>query len=219
MKAILFLSAFFFSCSSYAASLSTALTLNGLQWAQLTDTEYLHLPDVYAACGNSGGTCSGVAGGISLTGWRWATQNEVDTLISDFFGINYPPYSVTLETSEWFNYFDYTLRDGDYQFTIGISSDFVEMTDNGLYFSDIKSSTIVAMGVYDFIEDYIFTDTERPFIPWIGDERDFENALYPYGVFMVKGDYVPPSEIPLPASLFLFAPALLGLMGLRRKLS
>ena len=80
MKVILFVSVILFSCNISAASLSTALTLNGLQWAQLTDTEYLYVPDVYAACGNSGGECSGTVGGKDLAGWRWASTDEVNVM-------------------------------------------------------------------------------------------------------------------------------------------
>ncbi len=211
MRAILFLSVFFFSCNINAATLSTALSLNGLQWAQLSDTAYLYVPDVYDACGNSGGTCNGLVDGKDLTGWRWANQSEVNTLINDVFGLN-PPGAI--DTSIWFDYFTYLGKEGPYIYTIGLAADFITYSEpDGVIISGNPSSTFVEMNTDNGLGMIgNFDQFQLTYDLW-----GFDPPPYPNGFFMVKGDYTPPSAVPLPASLFLFAPALLGLIGFRQK--
>jgi len=220
VKAILFVSSLFVSTNSYSAPIPDALTLNGLTWAQLQPTVNIYLPDVYEICGISGGTCSGSAGGVDFTGWRWASQNEVDTLISDFFGIQYTHAfrnAVPVDSEAWFDVFQHTAAESTSIFTNGFSSDTLIEIDGWIDFGDTASIPSISYDLYNPEESgYI-----RDYVPFI--ERDsayfYSNQLYGTGYFLVKGDYLPPSPVPAPSALFLFAPALLGLMGLRRKLS
>ena len=135
-------------------------------------------------------------------------------LINDFFGVGYPFIASGIDTSPWFDYFPQTGGESNIVFTIGLSADFVTYLDGNLIPNSSSTRYI-----------YLNTDTMlggigiyNPFDTTF-DQYGFGYALYPYSVFMVKGSYVPPSQVPLPASLFLFAPALLGLIGLRRKWS
>lgn len=220
MKAILFISVLF-SFNVSAASLQTALSLHGLQWAQIADTRDFYIPDVYEVCGNTGAACSGTVNGQDLTGWRWASQNEVNTLISDFFAIDYTaPENLALNTASWFDYFTQTGHEAGSIFTIGLSSDVVTFGNGELSFSSLPSSTAISYDILSFTpgDGQIFD-----FLPfsWTDEYAAFfDIPLYDYGYYLVKGEYtppLPPSEVPLPASLFLFAPAVLGFMGLRRK--
>tara|TARA_R100000935_G_C2841971_1_gene171785 strand:- start:29855 stop:30526 length:672 start_codon:yes stop_codon:yes gene_type:complete len=215
VKVILFVSVILFSCNISAASLSTALTLNGLQWAQLTDTEYLYVPDVYAACGNSGGECSGTVGGKDLAGWRWASTDEVNVMFYELMSFNIKnPSGIPPDTSIWFDYFNINGIKSNVIFNIGLTADFVNYSEtDGVAISGLLGSISINLNNDDGTGSIFRFD---PF-GLTYDQYGFEGPPYPYGFFMVKGDYALPSEVPIPASLFLFAPALIGLIGFRQK--
>ena len=55
--------------------------VDGLAWRQLTDTDGILWADVATVCPSGGGLCSGSVGGVSFSGWTWATRAEVGTLL------------------------------------------------------------------------------------------------------------------------------------------
>ena len=219
MKAILFVFPLLMSINAHSAPITPALTFNGLTWAQLSDTNAFYLSDVYNACGLNGEICSGMVNGKDLTGWRWANQNEVDTLISDFFGVEYTndfnnrPNSLHLNTAEWFEYFSPTTGEITSIITIGFSSDALVKTADWIEFSSKASNTAVG---YDLSNNTGIIFDSFPYFSRSGSEFE-QGSLYSSGFFLMRDDYMPPSPVPIPAALYLFAPALLGFMGLRRK--
>ena len=59
---------------------------NGKEWRQLTETVGLSWNQVGQACPQRDGIspCTGIAGGVDLTGWVWATDAQVTRLFSYF---------------------------------------------------------------------------------------------------------------------------------------
>jgi hypothetical protein len=61
-----------------AAQTASAVTIDGKDWRQLTDTTGFSWLQINAACGS--GTCSGSIGTVSVEGWMWATNADVQGL-------------------------------------------------------------------------------------------------------------------------------------------
>ena len=82
---------FVFLCVVLLLAISGALLAsvndnNGKEWRQLTETVGLSWNQVAQACPQRDGIspCTGIAGGVDLTGWVWATDAQVTTLFSYF---------------------------------------------------------------------------------------------------------------------------------------
>lgn len=192
----------------------------------MSDSIYMSLSGVYNACGLNGDTCSGTVDGVDLTGWRWANQSEVNSLVSDLLGIDFDnTKTVITDVRPWFNYFNQTGTEALGIFTIAISSNILRETVDGIELVKNRSSTTVTVEKDDF-NNYELMETGNvsnffPFSDTSYIPTSPTDSYYPYGFYFVKGDYIPPtvSAVPLPASALLLAPALLGFIGFRRKQS
>jgi hypothetical protein len=218
MKTILFVFVLFFSANSISA---TAITLNGQSWKTIHGS-YDSIQSTYAACGINGDPCDS-------SGWRWANQSEVNLLINDFFQADIPLSTTTyLETESFFNYFDTDFIESAGKYIWTLSSDMISENNGVATYGEKDFITIIATGRWS-PDGYVTTavggsvnnDYKNEFYPWYW-LSGFQ--LYPFSLIMVKGEYdsslgitYPISPVPLPASLFLFAPALLVFLGLRRK--
>jgi hypothetical protein len=60
------------------------VTVDGREWAQLDQFTDLSWSDINAAC--PAGVCSGVLNGYNMTGWTWASVDDVDALFAHFIG-------------------------------------------------------------------------------------------------------------------------------------
>jgi hemolysin type calcium-binding protein len=68
-----------------AAPAAAAFPQDGKRWRQLTDTVGVTWSQVAAVCPTDGASrCSGVAGGRDLTGWIWATDDQVVDLMGAY---------------------------------------------------------------------------------------------------------------------------------------
>src|SRR3954452_25204667 len=68
-----------------ASSASAAFPQDGKRWRQVTETTGVTWSDVAAVCPRNGALrCSGVAAGRDLTGWIWATDTQVVTLMGHY---------------------------------------------------------------------------------------------------------------------------------------
>ncbi len=68
-----------------AASSSAAPTVDGRQWRELYETTGLSWSQVASVCPTDGQTpCTGSVGGKDLTGWTWATSDQVLGLMDDY---------------------------------------------------------------------------------------------------------------------------------------
>ena len=66
------------------ASSSAAPTVDGREWRELYETTGLSWSQVASVCPTDGETpCSGTVGGKNLTGWTWATADQVRDLMDD----------------------------------------------------------------------------------------------------------------------------------------
>ena len=107
--------------SAQASTRRTAITINGMDWAQLMDTNELAGVEVYALCALSI-TCNGVTqSGIDLTGWTWVKEEQAVGLVNDVLDSNWDGTGANyVDTSEWFDYFDRSEAEGTAQISRGI---------------------------------------------------------------------------------------------------
>lgn len=212
MKYFLFISALLFSVSANSASIRTAVVLNGLQWAQITDTAHLTLEDIYNVCGISGQVCSGQIKNTDLSGWSWANQTQTSELMSSFFGFEYHQgQTYNIDTSLWFEYFDFTGGEANTIYTLGASSNVLTLLDGELVVDEEEFVTNI---IWDWYSEmgYIGEYNAFSYLPYI-------ESFYPTGFYLYKDEKIPPigSAVPLPASIFFLTPALFGFMVIRRK--
>jgi hypothetical protein len=74
-----------FSALLVAAPADAALVQNGREWRQLYETTGLTWSQVASVCPTDGATpCSGTVGGKDLSGWVWATDDQVLDLMDDY---------------------------------------------------------------------------------------------------------------------------------------
>ncbi len=81
-------------------------------WAQLQPFPHLSWDEINAACPASTGICFGKIGDVDVTGWTWASGNEVTALLNAFLGTELGAVPDRVEVLEWitlspyiFNYF------------------------------------------------------------------------------------------------------------------
>jgi hypothetical protein len=219
VKSLLVIIIAFFSTNAISA------TLNGLSWS----VEYGSMESIqstYESCGISGGNCDGSSA-------RWASQGEFRQLIRDLYNIDFGPdeSAVNVDTSKIFDFLGYWFTESYSKHAIIFTSALISETDG---------SPKYGAGGYNSIQEYMLSDYNPAFdkiyaatklvgtggMDSLMDWYYSGHHYYPFGLLMVSGEYDPSlgmpgqiSEVPLPASLLLFAPALLGFIGLRRKRS
>ena len=67
------------------ATSTAAPTVDGREWRELFETTGLSWSQVASVCPIDGRTaCSGAVGGHDLTGWTWATADQVRDLLDDY---------------------------------------------------------------------------------------------------------------------------------------
>jgi hypothetical protein len=69
---------------SISAALIDAVDVEGTKWLQPIDFHGYSWNDVSEVCDSSTGVCSGLLGPTDLTGWTWASLDEVNSLLNNF---------------------------------------------------------------------------------------------------------------------------------------
>lgn len=206
MKAILIFSALIFSTNAFSEN--QYLDANGYGW----DASYYG--------GTAGGSYS--CGSLSCVGHQYGTvsySHPSDTKPSDnedYFYLDDPIVSgnETIYTGVFRQFIagqDFNTKQ-DFDYTVSYTSFGLENlrfytngytyleSSSGSFSGSAEAGKSFSIGMLGLLSDSIFADDA-----FFSFELTFNPA--------------PPSEVPLPASMFLLAPALLGFMGLRRKLS
>ena len=179
-----------FSNSTYASTVNTAVTINGQSWAQVTDTLNIGALEMEALCGTVGSGCNGTTtGGVDISGWTWASDTQVRGLINELVPPS-PLGTTGRDTNNWFSYFNTTDADEGIPFTQGIS---------------MNSSYLIAQNCTEAMNCY----------PHGLGSITSGYSYYDAGYFLYTDDV---SAVPIPAAAFMFAPALLGFLGFRRKM-
>lgn len=69
---------------SAGVPVTETVIVNGKEWAQLNVFNYPSWNDINAVC--PGGACTGVLQGYDMTGWTWATADDVNDLFNYYIG-------------------------------------------------------------------------------------------------------------------------------------
>jgi hypothetical protein len=169
------------------------------------------------------------AGGY-LEGWQFATGSQFLTMVNNFADTAFTSFTD-------YNYVNEGIADNLVMLLGDTYASYFKVLNQGLtpdqyYNSSPGNSRSFTLG---FLKDVY--DSNVPYIAWLLDHpehdpslRDFAKAWAGFrradlgyldiGSFLVRSsDYAPPSvsAVPIPAAAFLFAPALLGFLGLRHK--
>ena len=172
------------------------------EWRQPTETEGLSWNQVATVCPTGGGLCDGVLvsstlGSVDLTGWNWATIEDVADLFTSYNPGFIGPISVSAEVnSTWapafLNDFMPTNIFIEQLEVIGITSTTV--------FDINDTFARIGLVVDNPLFDSMSTNTLKPL-----DQSDAATGIWLYTV------------IPLPPAVWLFGSALLGLVGISRR--
>jgi hypothetical protein len=71
---------------SASAALMPPVTVNGSQWLQPVDFDGYSWNDINTVCDATSGSCNGSVGGNDLTGWTWASVEDVNALFNHYIG-------------------------------------------------------------------------------------------------------------------------------------
>ncbi len=70
---------------SAGAGMLPPVTVNGQEWLQPLDFMNLSWNDINAVCNAPTGMCSGSLGGNDITGWTWASVDDLNSLFNSYF--------------------------------------------------------------------------------------------------------------------------------------
>lgn len=68
------------------AAMLPPVTVNGLDWLQPVDFVGYSWNDINTVCDATSGLCNGSVGGNNLTGWTWASVDDVNALFNHYIG-------------------------------------------------------------------------------------------------------------------------------------
>jgi len=180
----------------------TSDTITGLDWLDLTETTNRSYNDVINGMSDTSSV---------IYGYRYATLDDWGTLISNFFDVAKPSDNTTSAPVTNFGAAQVfhtnfgitnTRQQSIYTFTDSLG--FLK-GDTSLYLAGIQSGHATITG-YTSSSNLIQRE----------DGATTQPASIYVGHFLVKGGNL--IATPLPAALFLFAPALFGFFGFRRKM-
>tara|TARA_R110000851_G_C13101304_1_gene568447 strand:- start:14601 stop:15275 length:675 start_codon:yes stop_codon:yes gene_type:complete len=198
--------------------------IDGREWMQLTDTTNMSYLELSELCDVASGGCSG-----QFEGWKWATSNDVaymfdsymnSSVIAEGFHVPSDLYRERrLGDSGFFDDFvPSRTQDQGYRTTFSASG----LTRDKLFGDD--GIILAGFVQYEYI-DYPENNSYFAALVFPGYSDTFKSNTL--GSWLFKGSDYPthefyeitnPHVVPLPAAAYLFAPALLGFLGFRRKL-
>ena len=208
MIALSFLSMSLFVGSAGAASIGSAdiVTVNGIEWAQVDLFIDLSWSQINLAC--PGGVCAGTTqlNGFDMTGWTWATAQEVgDELFSEISPHPAGIAQYTEENSLWapatFDIVGFrpTFENQVFRYVFGYSSQEYPLDTTTVYFPFIQTAKTLT-GTLDI------ADTSAR-----GNKTDVQDDL---GAWFFR----PAAPVPEPSTMLLLVIALLGVAGVHRKI-
>ena len=187
----------------------TTDTLSGLDWLDVTTS----VNQSYDYVSSQFGT-----GGI-YDGWRYATGYDFNTLVGNYTGVEINTNSLVSQEPN--------LIDGLVTL-LGSTLDVFSLVNNGFEWENYQYTYGMISDVYPDLLDYqyvaIISDNNGG-CPTCDTGEDFSMTHYGfvgksdsgalhYGSYLIRDSI---SAVPIPAAAFMFAPALLGFLGLRRR--
>jgi hypothetical protein len=216
-QSILLVLSLFWAGMANSASLKNPI-IDGREWMQVSSLVNYSWNDFSALCSESSGDCSGsLSGGQYLDGWTWAGVAEVNALASHYIGAyRLGPAPQRFSTEEYY---------GDLIPGAGFADRFLDdfsPTDSSLPVT-IQGAVrdLDQIMVWDNFQSwnrpmdlYASFNALAPLAAESGVLVSFDPALRSSGS---GGWFYRPSEVPLPAAVWLFGSAILGLGFLKRK--
>jgi hypothetical protein len=192
-----------------SATAANAVTLNGLVWRQLTETEGLNWYEVFSVCGGISSLCSGdltndFGETINFDGWTWANRSQVGDLFAAYTIHPGGVYEQQLDADPFqsgLGAFDPTFYfDDDNRSVWGLTSDDLGGVQGSA--AIFQNYCCLSTGLVGYAANSNVT---------VLKDRSFDAM----GVWLYKE----PSPVPLPAGVWLLLSALggLGFIGWRRK--
>jgi len=204
-----------------AATTHTAIAASairdGKEWMQVSSLIGLSYDVMASNCDVTTGACtSGINNdGDSLDGWVWANSTDMASLFEDYMqeaGVTLPNdaygspslYNKSEPSSEWapkaLSEFEATYNSNPLYTVYGITRDITVIDDSPGY----------TLAYITFV-DSIYGMDSAAIHEYIGSPSLWFSPSVGHWV------YRDISAVPIPAAAFMFAPALLGFMGLRRR--
>jgi hypothetical protein len=210
------------STASYSAAVDfinnghyTTDTISGLDWLDVTQTAGMSWNEVN----------SQLHAGGSLAGWQFATGSQFLTMVNNFAGTAFTSLTVKNGLAEGIADTLVQLL-GDtysYNFKLGHNGQSPDQYGNlpvGTYFTYTYGFLMAPDEAVEVQPAFLYDYDERdPFgvdfaqASTFGMSKEFSAGYL--GSFLVRDPAL--SAVPIPAAAFLFAPALLGFLGLRHK--
>jgi hypothetical protein len=94
------------------------ITADGKEWAQVDLFTGLSWEDINAVCSADTGVCSGVLNGYDVTGWTWASVDEVNALFNFYIGSAVLGRGPDLLIGQWDSIWAPTIFDNGWRPTI-----------------------------------------------------------------------------------------------------
>jgi hypothetical protein len=194
------------STSSHSAAIDfidngyyTTDTISGLDWLDITETTNKSLNYVTSQLGTGG----------AYEGWRYATGAEVLTMTHNYTEFNY----VVIGTS--------------YHAPTDAFTGLLDLIGTTTTNTSLKSETLRGLiadinldnGLHytSKIQNYTFSAHANSFVAPYSSTASSDLVFSRLGSFLVRDNGVAISAVPIPAAVLLFAPALLGFLGVRHK--
>jgi len=176
--------------------------ISGIDWLDVSTTNGLSYGTVAGYI-----TAGSTVNGQNYSGWRYATTSEYRAMISNFFGISLTNFAQVnaREALQFLRLFGSNESETHpFYFYLGVNGRLIDE-------SGTPSNPLANVSFYDY-----YLGTTQGELSVSHGFPDYFNSSHSAGSFLVKGG---PALIatPIPAALFMFAPALLGFFGLRRK--
>ncbi|MDZ7782164.1 MAG: hypothetical protein U5K56_04175 [Halioglobus sp.] len=107
------------------SALADGVSIEGLEWRQLTDTAGAGLTwqDVASVCPLDETPCQGSVRGVDFTGWTWASPERVNDLIDALIGLPIPTNTAfDSPTALFYDRFDAVLGSASVQLSYGLTA-------------------------------------------------------------------------------------------------
>lgn len=189
----------------FAAQSADAVVIDGKDWRQLTETTNFSWLVVNSSCGT--GLCSGSIGEVSVDGWNWATNSDVQGL----FDALIRPGTTQFPTAS-----DYSAA-GDADIAHAIGSVFEATSIFNFGNVSWREARGITRGSSGFATTMAYL-SDNPFANGLdvaGFDTSWPTNLGDSGTGIWL--YKPAAAVAEPASLALFGIGLSGLMFLRRR--
>lgn len=186
--------AMFVSANTYA----TTIEVNGEIWLQPTTFMGVSYAEINAVCDEFSGSCSGALAGFDLTGWKWASPDDLNELFNYYLGSD-------------------RLGPG-LSFVVLITSTAILDQEFFADFRPTSSEPLKSASTLGFVAGVPDDSVGFTAIDHYGDVAIlFDTGEFAFGIPIGTGGWFKQADIPLPGTLPLVVSALLVMGRVKRR--